>query len=105
MACAPYVDQFTQAETHLMQVLRLVIKLYEGVPEPDWVNICQCLMFLDDAQEVAKIVNNLLKGSEVCGRRTSENGHVLQQPYTSCIVLSIGCRRDAVVLLLCSCCS
>ncbi|KAG2490998.1 hypothetical protein HYH03_010670 [Edaphochlamys debaryana] len=46
------------------QVLRLVIRLYEGVDSPDWVDICQCLMFLDDAPEVAKILNRLIQGSE-----------------------------------------
>ncbi|CAL8468543.1 g8083 [Coccomyxa elongata] len=46
------------------QVLRLLIKLYESVENPDWVNIAQCLLFLDDAPEVAKILDKLLKGSE-----------------------------------------
>ena len=48
-----------------LQVLRLLIRLYESAPTSDWVSICQCLMFLDDAPEVAKILHNLLKGSEV----------------------------------------
>jgi hypothetical protein len=47
------------------QVLRLLIRLYEECPQPDCVVICQCLMFLDDAAEVAKILNRLLNGSEV----------------------------------------
>ncbi|PNW70631.1 hypothetical protein CHLRE_17g727950v5 [Chlamydomonas reinhardtii] len=46
------------------QVLRLVIRLYETVESPDWVDICQCLMFLDDAPEVAKILSRLITGSE-----------------------------------------
>jgi 26S proteasome regulatory subunit N2 len=47
-------------------VLRLLIRLYEECDQPDYVVICQCLMFLDDAPEVAKILNKLLSsGSEV----------------------------------------
>ncbi|GIL83332.1 hypothetical protein Vretimale_11311 [Volvox reticuliferus] len=46
------------------QVLRLVIRLYESVDAPDWVDICQCLMFLDDAPEVARILNKLLQGGQ-----------------------------------------
>lgn len=46
-------------------MLRVLIRLYESAPTSDWVSICQCLMFLDDAPEVAKILHNLLKGSEV----------------------------------------
>ncbi|GAB4817108.1 hypothetical protein N2152v2_004154 [Parachlorella kessleri] len=46
------------------EVLRLVIRLYESVPSPDWLGICQCLTFLDDIQEVANILHKLLAGSE-----------------------------------------
>ena len=49
------------------QVLRLLIRLAEAAPQPDWVDICQCLMILDDAPEVAKILNKLIAGSEVGG--------------------------------------
>ena len=49
----------------LVQVLRLLIKLYESVEKPDWVSISQCLLLLDDAPEVAKVLERLLKGSEV----------------------------------------
>ena len=48
-----------------VQVLRLLIKLYESVEKPDWVSISQCLLLLDDAPEVAKVLERLLKGSEV----------------------------------------
>lgn len=47
------------------QVLWLLVKLYEGLPHPKWVVICECLTFLDDAKAVATILNNLLKGTEV----------------------------------------
>jgi 26S proteasome regulatory subunit N2 len=46
-------------------VLRLLIKLYEAAETPDWLSICQCLMFLDDTAEVTKILNTLLRGTEV----------------------------------------
>ena len=41
-------------------MLRLVVRLYEGVPQPDYAAICQCLMLLDDWQEVATILFRLL---------------------------------------------
>ena len=46
-------------------MLGLLIALCEAVPEPDWVGICQCHMFLDNAAEVANILRKLLQGSEV----------------------------------------
>lgn len=47
------------------QVLRLLIKAYEGVASPDWPEVCQCLMVLDDHEEVANILDRLLRGSQV----------------------------------------
>ena len=32
---------------------------------PDYINVCQCLIFLDDAQAVADILSKLLKENEV----------------------------------------
>ncbi len=58
-------DTPQRAHARAVQVLRLVIRLYETVQSPDWVDICQCLMFLDDAPEVARILNRLLQGGEV----------------------------------------
>ena len=42
-------------------VLRILVKLYMGLKTPDYVNVCQCLIFLDDPQAVAEILENLLK--------------------------------------------
>lgn len=46
------------------KVLRLLVELYSSVPSKDWVNICQCLMFLNDHEEVARILAELIKGGE-----------------------------------------
>lgn len=46
------------------EVLKLLVKLYTSAEEPDYINICQCLMFLGDAEEVSAILDRLLKGSE-----------------------------------------
>lgn len=67
-------------QTCWVQVLRLLIRLYEAASIPDWVNICQCLMFLDDPQKVADILDRLLKGSQVHGLRQGENCQGLPQP-------------------------
>ncbi len=59
--CAPCLQAYIELlRLPDPQVLRLVVRLYEGVPQPDYAAICQCLMFLDDADEVAAIVARLL---------------------------------------------
>ena len=44
------------------QVLRVLVRLYETMDvQPNYLNMCQCLMFLDDADGVAAILNKLVK--------------------------------------------
>lgn len=43
------------------ELLQILVKLYKSFAIPDYVNICQCLIFLDDAQSVATILDNLVK--------------------------------------------
>ncbi|XP_064455516.1 26S proteasome non-ATPase regulatory subunit 1-like [Ornithodoros turicata] len=45
------------------EVLRALVKLYKNLTTPDYVNMCQCLIFLDDAQSVADVLIRLVKGS------------------------------------------
>ena len=83
-----------------LQVLRLLIRLYEAAPTPDWVNICQCLMFLDDPQKVAGILDRLLKGSQVSHQTfSSHNAAMLVLPVHLSVWLGIGC---SIGRLLCS---
>ena len=45
-------------------VLRILIELYTGLSVPDYVNMCQCLIFLDDAEAVAQVLDKLSQGAE-----------------------------------------
>lgn len=45
-------------------VLRCLVKLYQGLETPDYVNMCQCLIFLDDAASVAVILDKLIQEKE-----------------------------------------
>lgn len=44
-----------------LQVLRLLVKVYQKLPSPDYLSICQCLMFLDEPEGVASILEKLLR--------------------------------------------
>lgn len=46
-------------------VLRTLVGLYRGLTTPDYVNMCQCLIFLDDPMSVAEILDKLAQGKEV----------------------------------------
>ncbi|KAG8225646.1 hypothetical protein J437_LFUL010331, partial [Ladona fulva] len=45
-------------------VLRSLVGLYRGLATPDYVNMCQCLIFLDDPLAVAEVLDRLSKESE-----------------------------------------
>lgn len=49
----------------LSQVLCLLVKIYQRLPSPDYLSICQCLMFLNEPDTVATILEKLLSGSKV----------------------------------------
>lgn len=46
-------------------VLRSLVALYRNLDTPDYVNMCQCLIFLDDPLAVADVLEKLSKDSEV----------------------------------------
>ena len=43
------------------QVLRILVKLYLGLTKPDYISVCQCLIYLDDPRTAAEILEKLLK--------------------------------------------
>lgn len=45
-------------------VLRCLVNLYRNLGTPDYVNMCQCLIFLDDPLAVAELLDRLSKGSQ-----------------------------------------
>ncbi|CAH2005412.1 unnamed protein product [Acanthoscelides obtectus] len=45
-------------------VLRSLVGLYRGLETPDYVNMCQCLIFLEDPLSVAQILDKLVLGQE-----------------------------------------
>ncbi|PSN34480.1 26S proteasome non-ATPase regulatory subunit 1 [Blattella germanica] len=45
-------------------VLRSLVGLYRNLTTPDYVNMCQCLIFLDDPLAVAEVLEKLSKDTE-----------------------------------------
>lgn len=43
------------------EVLRILVKLYKSLEKPDYINMIQCLIFLDDAESVGSILDKLTK--------------------------------------------
>ena len=56
---------FFQNRQFRNEVLRTLVNLYRGLATPDYLNMCQCLIFLDDPVSVAVILSTLIKGGRV----------------------------------------
>jgi 26S proteasome regulatory subunit N2 len=57
-----------------LQVLALLVKIYQKLTSPDYLSICQCLMFLGEPVTVASILEKLLRGDKVTFLGNLDNG-------------------------------
>ncbi|PWA56385.1 26S proteasome regulatory complex, non-ATPase subcomplex, Rpn2/Psmd1 subunit [Artemisia annua] len=59
--CMSISHAFVNKREYRSEVLLLLAKVYQDLPSPDYLNICQCLKFLDQPEGVAKILKKLLR--------------------------------------------
>ncbi|KAK8579416.1 hypothetical protein V6N13_142625 [Hibiscus sabdariffa] len=52
---------FIYRREYRQEVLQLLVKLYQKLPSPDYLSTSQCLMFLDEPEGVANILEKLLR--------------------------------------------
>ncbi|CAD5190061.1 unnamed protein product [Musa acuminata subsp. malaccensis] len=62
--CITLSHSFVNHREYRCEVLRLLVKIYQRLPSPDYLSICQCLMFLNEPDTVATILEKLLSGSK-----------------------------------------
>ncbi|KAB1213692.1 hypothetical protein CJ030_MR5G016203 [Morella rubra] len=59
--CINVSHSFVNLREYRSEVLRLLVQVYQKLPSPDYLSICQCLMFLDEPEAVASILEKLLR--------------------------------------------
>ncbi|CAN1334585.1 26S proteasome non-ATPase regulatory subunit 1 homolog A [Linum perenne] len=59
--CIKVSHSFINRREYRCEVLRLLVNVYQKLPSPDYLSICQCLMFLDEPEGVASILEKLLR--------------------------------------------
>ncbi|GMP55652.1 hypothetical protein CsSME_00020409 [Camellia sinensis var. sinensis] len=59
--CINISHSYVNLREYRREVLRLLVKVYQELPSPDYLSICQCLMFLDEPEGVATILEKLLQ--------------------------------------------
>uniref|UniRef100_A0A0D3GXK4 26S proteasome non-ATPase regulatory subunit 1 homolog n=1 Tax=Oryza barthii TaxID=65489 RepID=A0A0D3GXK4_9ORYZ len=56
--------QYVSHREYRCEILRCLVKIYQTLPNPDYLSICQCLMFLGEPETVGNILGKLLSGSK-----------------------------------------
>lgn len=59
--CIYVSHSFVNLREYRQEVLRLLVKVFQKLSSPDYLSICQCLMFLDEPEGVASILEKLLR--------------------------------------------
>ncbi|KAG4999307.1 26S proteasome non-ATPase regulatory subunit 1 A [Glycine soja] len=59
--CIYVSHSFVNLREYRQEVLRLLVKVFQKLPSPDYLSICQCLMFLDESEGVASKLEKLLR--------------------------------------------
>ncbi|XP_061364757.1 26S proteasome non-ATPase regulatory subunit 1 homolog A-like [Gastrolobium bilobum] len=62
--CIYVSHSFVNLREYRQEVLRLLVKVFQKLPSPDYMSICQCLMFLDEPDGVASILEKLLRSED-----------------------------------------
>jgi len=58
------VMNLIQNRSYRGELLRVLVKLYKGLKTPDYVQMCQTLIFLDEPMAVADVLEKLSKGTD-----------------------------------------
>lgn len=63
--CINVSHSYVNLREYRQEVLRLLVRVYQKLPSPDYLSICQCLMFLYQPEGVASILEKLLRGEKL----------------------------------------
>ncbi|CAO2817003.1 unnamed protein product [Amaranthus hypochondriacus] len=58
--CINVSHSYVNQRQYRLEVLQLLARLFQKLPSPDYLSICQCLMFLDQPDGVANILEKLI---------------------------------------------
>ncbi len=60
--CYQLCKTVVQSRRYRNQLLTILVGLYKGLEVPDYLSMCQCLLFLNDSDSVAVCLDKLIRG-------------------------------------------
>ncbi|XP_047062676.1 26S proteasome non-ATPase regulatory subunit 1 homolog A-like [Lolium rigidum] len=93
--CINLSHQYVSHREYRCEVLRCLVKIYQTLPHPDYLSICQCLMFLGEPETVANILDTLLSGSKDDALLAYQIAFDLVENENQAFLLNVKNRLDA----------
>ncbi|XP_026682841.1 26S proteasome non-ATPase regulatory subunit 1-like [Diaphorina citri] len=78
-----------QSRSFRAQILRTLVRLYHSLSVPDYVNMAQCWIYLDDPRSVANLLGKLVAGSADDDLMAAQIGFDLYESATQAFLASV----------------
>uniref|UniRef100_A0A452ZM37 26S proteasome non-ATPase regulatory subunit 1/RPN2 N-terminal domain-containing protein n=1 Tax=Aegilops tauschii subsp. strangulata TaxID=200361 RepID=A0A452ZM37_AEGTS len=93
--CISLSHQYVSHREYRSEILRCLVKIYQTLPHPDYLSICQCLMVLGEPETVADILDTLLSGSQDDALIAYQIAFDLVENENQAFLLNVGNRLDS----------
>ncbi|XP_066352011.1 26S proteasome non-ATPase regulatory subunit 1 homolog A-like [Miscanthus floridulus] len=94
--CINLSHQYVSHREYRLEILRCLVKIYQTLPNPDYLSICQCLMFLGDPASVASILDKLISGSNDDALLAYQTAFDLAENENQAFLLNVRNHLDAL---------
>nr|CAB3482441.1 unnamed protein product [Digitaria exilis] len=94
--CINLSHQYVSHREYRLEILQCLVKIYQTSPNPDYLSICQCLMFLDEPETVASILDKLISGSNDDALLAYQTAFDLAENENQAFLLNVRNHLDAL---------
>lgn len=94
--CINLSHQYVSHREYRLEILQCLVKIYQTLPNPDYLSICQCLMFLGEPGSVASILDKLISGSKDDALLAYQTAFDLAENENQAFLLNVRNHLDAL---------
>ncbi|CAL5007606.1 unnamed protein product [Urochloa decumbens] len=94
--CINLSHQYVSHREYRLEILGCLVKIYQTLPNPDYLSICQCLMFLNEPETVASILDKLISGSQDDALLAYQTAFDLAENENQAFLLNVRNHLDAL---------
>jgi len=94
--CINLSHQYVSHREYRLEILQCLVKIYQTLPNPDYLSICQCLMFLGEPESVANMLDKLISGSKDDALLAYQTAFDLAENENQAFLLNVRNHLDAL---------